>query len=150
MPHYDLPITLRDEKAYCFDPLRKKPVRFTPEEAVRQRLIRYLLEDVGYPPSLLAVERALQYNGLMKRFDLIGFDRNARPLLLVECKAPEQPLNQAVLEQLSRYNRSYRAPFLAVTNGTDSFAFQFSPNSQDFQPLDALPTFEEMSGSGNK
>jgi type I site-specific restriction endonuclease len=102
-----------------FDPLRRRFVALTPEEWVRQHLLRYLQEACGYPASLISVEKKLTLNGMTRRADAVVFDRAIHPWLIIECKAPEVSLDQEVLDQAARYNSVLRAPFLAVCNGTD-------------------------------
>ncbi|HLA63777.1 MAG TPA: type I restriction enzyme HsdR N-terminal domain-containing protein [Rhodothermales bacterium] len=105
-----------DGRLVVRDPVRRRWVRLTPEEGVRQRLLLHLL-SLGYPPGLLAVEKAFTYVGRTWRADVVAYDRARRPLLLAECKAPGVPLTQAVLDQLARYNATVRARVLAATNG---------------------------------
>jgi hypothetical protein len=103
-------------RAVVLDPVRRQWVRATPEEGVRQRLLRHLLA-LGYPPGLLAVERGFTFVGRTWRADVVAYDRARRPLLLAECKAPGVALGQAVLDQLARYNAVVRARVLVATNG---------------------------------
>jgi hypothetical protein len=100
-----------------WDPLRKREVTHTPEEEVRQRLIFHLLVDRGFPPALMAVERAIQLGPRQRRFDLVVFNRTGQPLLLAECKAPHEPINDSVALQIAHYNTVLQAPWLLLTNG---------------------------------
>lgn len=108
---------LRDGGREVFDPVRRAWVRCTPEEWVRQHLIRFLAEHRGYALALMAVERAFPYHGQMRRADLVVFGRGARPLLIAECKAPSVALGQGAVEQVARYNVSVGAALWLVTNG---------------------------------
>jgi hypothetical protein len=126
-----------------WDPLRHKWVALTPEEEVRQRLIQLLLQEKHYPRSLLAAERSLQYAQLQKRFDLLGFDRQARPLLLAECKAPDVRLEEATLEQIALYNSRFGAPWLLVTNGKLMLVFHLSGGQYQFRGAE-LAAFSEL------
>ncbi len=101
------------------DPLRRRYVTITPEEWVRQHLLRYLQEACRYPASRISVEKKLTLNGMTRRADAVVYDQQVRPWMVVECKAPEVVLNQAVLDQAAGYNTVLKAPFLAVCNGTD-------------------------------
>jgi hypothetical protein len=127
----------------AWDPLRHRWVALTPEEFVRQHLIQYLLQAKAYPPGLLAVERQLSYGERSKRFDLLGFDRRAQPLLLAECKAPDVALDGATLAQLATYNSRFWAPWLLVTNG--DYVFVYQRQAGDYRPYEAeLPAFEAL------
>lgn len=106
-----------------FDPVRRKWVALTPEEYVRQYTILYFLNDRHVPLSHLSVERAITVNGLTKRYDIVVYDNDGKPAVVVECKAPEVPITQEVVEQAGRYNRTLRAPFLGVTNGRERLFF---------------------------
>ncbi len=108
-------------KQYIFDVIRKKYVVLSPEEGVRQELIRELIHQRKVPKGLIAVERGLVLNGRTKRFDLFIADRAANPLVLIECKAPHVKIDQAVFDQLAAYNLFYKAPLLIVSNGLQRY-----------------------------
>lgn len=110
-------VPIRADGQEVFDPVRRAWVRCTPEEWVRQHLIRFLAEHRGYPLALMAVERAYPYHGQMRRADLVAFGHGARPLLIAECKAPSVALGQDAVEQVARYNASVGAALWLVTNG---------------------------------
>src|SRR5690606_32621801 len=104
-----------------FDPVRRSWVALTPEEWVRQHVLNYLVHDLGCPLSLVAVERKLMLNKLTKRADLVVHAPDARPVLLVECKAPGVKVDRGAFEQAARYNTVFRVPYLLVTNGLVHF-----------------------------
>ena len=70
-----------------FDCIRKKYVVLTPEELVRQNIIHYLANTKNYPLTLMRVEVGMKLNNMQKRCDILIYDRNRNPLLMVECKA---------------------------------------------------------------
>ena len=107
-----------------FDPVRQKWVVMTPEEHVRQVFILYLLNVKGFPLSHLSVEHAVTVNGMTQRYDLVVFDDELQPYMVVECKAPHVKLTQQVVEQAGRYNAVLRAPLVCVTNGVERKLFQ--------------------------
>ncbi|HWB62923.1 MAG TPA: type I restriction enzyme HsdR N-terminal domain-containing protein, partial [Chitinophagales bacterium] len=98
-----------------------------------------------YPPGLIAVERGLELNGLRKRFDVVVFNNTGKPVLLVECKAPEEPLNEKVFEQIARYNQTLDADYLWVSNGTHNFCCALKGG---IRLLDAVPGYEEVKTIG--
>ncbi len=110
-------------KREVFDPVRRLFVALTPEEEVRQRLISYLHEMKHVPFSLMGVEKRIIVNGLVKRPDIIVFNRNAHPVLIAECKAPSVKLSEEVIDQIARYNMTLRADYLLITNGEMMFCF---------------------------
>ena len=147
MPLPDVPLETRADaagRALVRDPVRRRWVRLTPEEGVRQRLIGHLLAR-GYPPGLLAVERGFDYLGRTWRADVVAYDRAQRPLLMAECKAPGVPLTQAVLDQLARYNAAVRARVLVATNGA-ALAVGVAEGGV-VRGLPEVPAFADLAGA---
>lgn len=122
-----------------FDPVRKKYVKASPEEIVRQLLIQCLLNDYACPIGLISVERMVNYAGLSLRYDLAVFDRNSQPWLMVEIKAPSVSLHKETVLQLSRYNHGFLAPYLLITNGPDALLWE-RVHAQ-YQIIERLPTY---------
>ncbi|MDR2130083.1 MAG: type I restriction enzyme HsdR N-terminal domain-containing protein [Odoribacteraceae bacterium] len=116
-PAFDYRVKKIDGRLYIFDRTRKRYVMLTPEEWVRQHLIRFLADHRGYPETLIAVEQEIEVCGLRKRFDVVCHDRRGVPYLIVECKAPDVPLTRATFDQVFRYNLSVEARLVAITNG---------------------------------
>lgn len=131
-------------KTFILDPVRKKYVRLIPEEWVRQHVIRYLAEVLGYPLSHMSIEKGLNINNLPKRIDLLMYDRAFNPSLIVECKAPEVMLTNAVYEQAARYNLGVRVPWLFITNGISHHAAYIEHQAKQIIPLISLPRYEEL------
>lgn len=106
-----------------FCTVRRRWVKLTREEWVRQNFLLYLHQVCGYPPALTAVERQLKVGSLTKRFDIVLF-KNDEPFLIVECKEMNAPLDTEVMMQALRYNSELKAPYLAITNGVYTYLFQ--------------------------
>jgi hypothetical protein len=87
---------------------------------VRQNFIQYLIQVLNYPDAMIAVEKSLELNGMKRRFDLLVYDTDHQPWMLVECKATTVSLGQPVLDQVLRYNISIPVPYLIITNGTET------------------------------
>jgi type I site-specific restriction endonuclease len=124
-----------------FDPMRRKFVRLTAEEWVRQHFLNYLTGHKGYPSSLIAVEASLAYNRLVKRSDILVHGPNGKPLLVVECKAPEVELTQAVFDQVALYNMSLMVGYVVVTNGLEHFACRINHENHNYSFLEEIPDF---------
>lgn len=135
-PAYEIPMREDGGRTLVLDPVRRKWVRLTPEEWVRQHLLRYLA-DLGYPPGLTAVEKAFEHLDRAWRADVAVYDRQRRPLLLAECKAPEVPVTQATFDQLARYNAVLQARLLLATNGHTTYCCRRGPEGYHF--LEAIP-----------
>ena len=112
------------EKDFIFDPLRKKWLLLTPEEWVRQNFVQYLVQVKNYPGDLIAQEKVLQLGELKKRFDILVYDKQHRPWMMIECKAPEIKLDESVLQQVLRYHISIPVEFLLITNGETSYGWE--------------------------
>jgi hypothetical protein len=106
-----------------FDPVRKQWVALTPEEHVRQLLLAYLTGPMHYPPALIAVERGLSFGHTTLRFDMAVYHRDTHlPWLLAECKAPAEPITDAVLHQLLQYHSKLPdCRYWLITNGHQTF-----------------------------
>lgn len=127
-----------------WDPVRKKWIIAGPEEVVRQNLLAYLVNKIGYPMSLLQVEKAFTWNKMTKRFDAL-FYKDTEPILLIECKAPEVKLNQDVFLQIATYNLHFKVPYLLIHNGVDTFFFKVQADkSPQLQALDHILPWDKL------
>ena len=95
-------------------------MRLTPEEWVRQQLLHRLVEQLGYPASLIAVEQAITVGEASKRCDAVVYNNAMQPLLIIECKAETVPLTQKTLDQAITYNRKLNVPYLLLHNGVQT------------------------------
>jgi hypothetical protein len=145
LPGADLRIRTKGEKQEIFDDVRKKFVALTPEEWVRQHFIHYLAGQRNVPRSLIGVEVSLRYHRLAKRCDIVVYGTHGEPRLIVECKAPEVMVTQAVFDQVAMYNMSLKVPFLAVTNGLVHFACYIDHQSGKISFLKEIPEYAELS-----
>ncbi len=144
LPTYQYRLENRGGKLFIFDPIRKKFIQLTPEEWVRQHILNYLNNQLLYPASRTKVESGLIYNGLQKRTDVLIYDDNLRPLVLVECKAPDVKLNNNVVEQISAYNKICSAPLIVITNGITTYAGLTNTAKKEFKMLNEIPTHKEL------
>ena len=124
---------------WILDPVRGKRVRSTPEE--RQHLMRYLRDRKGHPYGLMEVEKGFRLNRTYKRCDILTRDGNAEPFMIVECKAPDVPIDQGTFDQIARYNMAFRVPYLVVSNGHEHYACHVDPDTQELRFLEEIPEF---------
>ncbi len=108
---------LADGRREVLDPVRKRWVALTPEEGVRQWVIGMLHDRYGYPYELMQVEGAITLNGMTRRCDIVVYDTDGAPQMIVECKKPEVAITQKVCDQACRYNTVLHVPYLLLTNG---------------------------------
>ena len=143
LPDFNYSIKKDDGKVWIFDVIRKKYLVLTPEEWVRQHFVNYLVAELKYPKSLIKVEGGLTYNQLSKRSDIVVFDREGKPWMVIECKSPELQVDENVLRQASMYNATLRARYLVVTNGVKHFCAHINWQDNTTKLLTALPSFGE-------
>lgn len=134
-----------DEGLLVFDPIRKKYFKLTPEEEVRQSIIQLLVLYLAVPAGLIAVERQIMYGKLKKRPDLVVFSKASKPLLIVECKAPEINMNEYVTHQIATYNKILCSPFLLISNGLIHYCYRYHMKDMKYKLDPAIPDFIEMS-----
>ncbi|MBP5366234.1 MAG: type I restriction enzyme HsdR N-terminal domain-containing protein [Bacteroidales bacterium] len=134
LPQADLRIATEGSLTKVYDPYRRKFVKLTPEEYVRQTFLAYLTNCLHYPAGRTAVEHLVVINNLKQRADIVVYDKQMRPYLIVECKAPSVPVTQSVFEQALRYNTRLNVKYLIVTNGLQHFCADVSdPQNVVFQ-----------------
>lgn len=114
--------THTDGRPEIFDEVRRRWVRFSPEEWVRQNIIQWMVQVRGYPKGMIAVEKEIRLGTLRKKFDVLLYDRQHKPWLMVECKAMDVPLTPAVLMQILGYNMAMPVSHLIITNGNECHA----------------------------
>ncbi|MEX0962111.1 MAG: type I restriction enzyme HsdR N-terminal domain-containing protein [Simkaniaceae bacterium] len=120
-----------------------------PEERVRQKLLREMINEKGYCSSHILVERGLNQLPHLamraslpdRRFDLLAYEnKSLNPLLLVECKACK--LSERVLEQVLGYNHFVGAPFFALSNSKQVITFW--QEKGELKYLQKLPSYDEL------
>jgi len=141
-PCFELSVEQRDDKWFIYDIIRKKYIVLTPEEWVRQHLIHYLTSHLNYPPSLIQVEYGFFIKNKAYRVDLAAFSRQAKPLLLCECKAPTIKLTNKTISQAAMYNYREQAPFILITNGLSHYCFYY--NGLEWIMQDKVPDFKDL------
>lgn len=122
-----------------WDNWRKKYIILTPEEWVRQHLLHTLVGQLGYPSGRVVVEKKINIGNRSFRFDCMVYGNNQEIMLLVECKAPDVPLDKNVLEQIQSYNYKLNALCYLITNGIQHIAVLNIKNQ--IQVLTEIPTF---------
>ncbi len=127
-----------------FDPFRSKYLVMTPEEQVRQLFARFLVEEKKYPASLMATEYALTLNKMSKRCDILVFDRNGQPVVLVECKSPDVKIGREVFDQVARYNMVFKVAYLLITNGLKHYCCRVDHQAGSVEFLDDIPVYSAL------
>ena len=137
-PFVKFKFKINDNKTYIFDEIRKKFVLITPEEWVRQNVLKFLINK-NIPINHISIEKKIIVNKLNKRFDIVVFDRNGNVLLLVECKSYNVKLDQKVFDQIAIYNKSIMAKYLMITNGLNHYYFEIDNTNKKYIFLNKFP-----------
>ena len=141
-PKYPFRFKNSENKVSIFDAIRNKFVILQPEEWVRQHCIQFLIHEKKYPKSLINIEKELTINDIKKRYDIVVFNPNGSIQLIVECKAPDVPLNQSVFDQISQYNLILNASYLMVTNGINHYYCVMDFEQEHYKFLKEIPNYQ--------
>ncbi|HSV10351.1 MAG TPA: type I restriction enzyme HsdR N-terminal domain-containing protein [Hanamia sp.] len=139
-PKQEIKIEQREGVNEIFDIIRKKWLILSPEEWVRQNILQYLLITKKYPASLIAVEKEIKLGELKKRCDIVVYNKDAKPWMIIECKEMNVSLSEKTLEQILRYHITLPAKYLVITNG--NYSFGFIKKEGEFIETDVFPDFE--------
>ncbi|MFN8268395.1 MAG: type I restriction enzyme HsdR N-terminal domain-containing protein [Chitinophagales bacterium] len=134
-------IKIANNVKYILCAIRKKWIVLTPEEKVRQYILQVFINE-GYPQKYISVEKMLKVNDLSKRYDIVVFNRQLQPKILIECKAEFIDISEKTLRQIATYNTQLQVPFLMVTNGKAHYRFLIENNTST--QLLHFPTFDEL------
>ena len=141
LPKINIKSKLVNNSTQVFDIIRRKYFILTPEEWVRQHVIHYLIFHKKYPKGLMQVEKLIKYNNLNTRADIVVFDTNSNPFILVECKAPSVAINKNAFDQIAKYNFNLKANFLFVTNGINHYCCKINYNDGSVEYLQEIPNY---------
>ncbi|MBK5202582.1 MAG: type I restriction enzyme HsdR N-terminal domain-containing protein [Prolixibacteraceae bacterium] len=144
LPDYSFRIKTEEDKTYIFDEIRKKFILLTPEEWVRQNFIKYLIQDKGFPSSLMAIENGLKINKNIFRTDLLVYNRKKEPILIVEFKAPNIKITQKTFDQIARYNMKFRTDCLIVSNGMQHYCCLINRKEETYFFLKNIPDYKNI------
>lgn len=124
--NYDFDIRENGDQTEIYDSIRRRWLLLTPEEWVRQHMVRHLVEDLGYPAGRTGVETGFEWKGVPYRADIIVHDRTGKAVIAAECKAPDVRIDQRAFDQIGQYNQAIGARHLIVTNGLQHFCVEVS------------------------
>jgi type I site-specific restriction endonuclease len=125
-----------------FDIVRKKFVDVTPEEWVRQHIIHFLITHKQVPSSMISVEKQLILNNTKRRTDIVIFNTSLKPILIIECKAPDVEINQLTVNQALRYNLELNVGSVFLSNGLRHIFFKLGQSEPEI--LKDFPSYEKL------
>ena len=146
LPPYDK-IRIRqkeDGKTMVLDILRRRYVRLTPEEMVRQCFINYLVEYKGYPSALMGNEVQLTIGEKKLRCDSVLYDNSMQPRMILEYKAPDIEITEKVLHQILSYNTQLNVKYLIMSNGTQHVCLRFNVDSGRWEFMPEIPNYCDL------
>jgi len=139
LPELPVRVKVEDNVEKIFDPIRKKWLLLSPEEWVRQYFLLFMHHVYKYPLSLAETEKKFDLFNTIKRADIVFYNRELNPQVIVECKAPSVKLNKDVFDQLINYHMALKAEYLIITNGMEHYIFQFIKGKVKF--LKEIPSY---------
>lgn len=121
--------------------IRKKDIKLTPEEAVRQLYLMKLHHDYGYPYERMELEYSVHFGREKKRADIVIFDKDNPNVvyIMVELKKPKLKDGK---EQLKSYCNATGAPIGVWTNG-DSISYYNRRDPNYFKDIPNIPSVHE-------
>lgn len=131
-----------------FDQLRRRWVRLTPEEWVRQNFVQYLINEGKYPAGLIGIEMTFNFNRMKRKADILVHDRTGKPVMIIECKSHEIEISDfyedRVYDQVGEYNMGFKVPYAVVTNGMLHYAFHFNTEMGKYEYLLEIPLYHDL------
>ena len=131
-------------KTEVFDIIRRKYISFTPEEYVRQSFIHFLVDHKNFPPSLMAVEKALKVNNMTKRTDIVQYNKIGKAIIIIECKAPHIKIDENTFSQAAMYNMKMKVDYLIMTNGINHYCGKINYEKNSIVYLKDIPDFNSL------
>lgn len=144
LPPAELRLEQTDAAITVFDPLRRRRVRLTPEEWVRQHFTAFLIHHKGYPAGLLGNEVSLTLNGMTRRCDSVLYGLDRQPRMIIEYKAPSVKITQKVFDQIWRYNMVMRVEWLIVSNGLQHIVCHLDKENGTYAFLPEFPDYAAL------
>jgi type I site-specific restriction endonuclease len=125
-----------------FDIIRKKFIDITPEEWVRQHIVHFLIQHKQVPTSMISIEKQLILNNTKRRTDIVIFNSLLKPLLIIECKAPQIEINQLTINQALRYNIELKVPAIFLSNGLQHVFLKLE--NEGSKVLKEIPDYQSL------
>ena len=144
LPKYEIRIGRKDGRLTIFDFLRRRYVALTPEEWVRQHFTHFLVEHKSYPQGLIANEVELSVGDKSLRCDSVLYDRELRPRMIVEYKAPHIKLTQKVFQQIATYNLLLHVDYLVVSNGIEHHCVKMDYENEKYLFIEDIPEYKNL------
>lgn len=131
-------------KMLVLDVLRRRYVKLTPEEMVRQCFVNYLIEYKGYPAGLMGNEVQLMIGEKKLRCDSVLYGLDLQPRMIIEYKAPNIEITQKVLHQILSYNTQLNVKYLIMSNGTQHVCLHYNEDLRRWEYMMDIPDYATL------
>ena len=148
LPFPSAPDALHQEGHWLWIPLRKewRDVSAKPEEVVRQKFIRTLVEHYGYALEQMDQEQRTQHGHRSPRADIVIWqsvdDRTAKrfPVLVVECKTDTIEIQERDYYQAASYTVASGCEIFIATNQRHTAVFKLVARTPgEFVAINEIP-----------
>ena len=139
---------VKQKEGKVYDPIRKKYVQAKPEEYVRQKTIRFLIDCLKVPSDRIVVECALSTLGVegdKRRIDIGILDPENSVAAVVECKNSLVGYNEPAFIQAQDYLMDLHARYFFVTDGMIFKGYLY--RYMCFEQLEEIPDYEDLVSS---
>ena len=144
LPEYQFRLKQTEKGYFVLDNFRKRFVKLTPEEWVRQNFLRFLTDNKHFPSALIAVEKQLTMNGMKKRCDAILYDIQANPVMIIEFKATNVLITQEVFDQVAVYNSKLNVKYFMISNGFEHYCCKVNPENSSYSFFEGIPDYSML------
>lgn len=144
LPQYTFKTKRENDSISIFDRCRQKYVALTPEEWVRQNMVEYIIQAKKFPPARIANEVTVVINGMNKRSDSVIYDKEMRPRIILEYKAPSVKITQKVFDQIATYNFELDVDLLIVSNGLEHYCCKMDKENKKYYFLKEIPDYQQL------
>lgn len=140
----------RKNKRCIFDPIRKMLIIESPEEIIRQKFIRYLIDKLKVPESKIGVEVPMsdfkKYARGKADIIIYGEDEDGYhiPMVIIECKAPDVPLTDEVWFQAYKYDNILGTGLIIITNGKYTYGALWDEDDEQYYFIEELPKYKQL------
>src|SRR5690625_5180008 len=126
MQHYYPEFILDGNQKWLFNPILKRRFKNLPEERIRLQWVDYLLENKLWQRRRIGFETPVKSADpeSVLSADLVLYDQEFRPEILIECKAEAITLTEATAVQAASYNRELSAKKIIMTIGYQDQKFE--------------------------
>jgi type I restriction enzyme M protein len=125
--------------------VRKKPIKLTPEEAVRQLYIAHLIHHYEYPVERIKCEYPIVFGKETKRADIVITDKDDSTALYIVVEVKKPKLKEGK-EQLKSYCNASGASIAVWTNG-GSISRYHRKDPNYFEEIQEIPKANEKLSS---